>query len=452
MKTHVRLNPPQVLVLGFAAVIAVGALVLTLPVSSVSRHSAGFIDALFTSTSAVCVTGLVVRDTLDGWSLFGQIVIILLIQAGGLGFMTMATLVLMLMGRRIGLKERLVIQESLNEFSLKGLVMLIKRIVILTFLCELAGAAILSTRFIPQFGFATGLYTSLFHSVSAFCNAGFDLMGGYRSLTGYTDDFVVCTTFMALIVVGGLGFTVVLDLFREKKFSRLTLHSKLVLVMTGILILSGAVFFALVEWGNPKTLAAGGMTVPDKVLAAFFQSVTARTAGFNTISQDGMTAPGKFMTVILMFIGASPAGTGGGVKTTTFAVLLLMVWMVVKGRSDITLFKRRLPKELAFRSAAIILIAFVCVMVVLMAVSLLEQHNISPYNTFENLMFETVSAFGTVGLSSGITPTLSPGSKLFLTALMFIGRLGPLTLTLAFTRGFKGEPKFHYLEDKVAVG
>lgn len=448
------MDPPQVLVIGFAAIIIIGMVLLSLPIAAApGAPRASMTDSLFTATSAVCVTGLIVRDTATGWSTFGQITILILIQIGGLGFMTMATLILMLMGRRVGLRERLVLQEALNEFSLQGLVSLIKKIIILTFSFELIGTMLFSIRFIPQYGFLDGLYKSIFHSISAFCNAGFDIMGNYTSFTNYGSDLLVNFTLIILIVIGGLGFTVLIDIGRKKSFRRLSLHSKVVLVMSGVLLTVGFLFFLFMELSNKNTLGAEHLGWFDKVVGALFQSVTTRTAGFNTIDQNSLTMPSKFMSSILMFIGASPAGTGGGIKTTTFAVVVLIVLTVLKGRHEITLFDRQLMLGTAYRAVTITVIGFVIVVIFGMILSVAEQGNLSGLATFDNVMFESVSAFATVGLSSGITPTLSTPSKLFMVVTMFAGRVGPLTLALAFSRRYnRSRIKHKYPEGKIMVG
>ena len=454
-KQKIKLDPTQVLVLGFMSLILIGSILLALPVASADGNSAPYLDSLFTATSAVCVTGLVVRDTATEWSAFGHIVIITLIQIGGLGFMTMATVILIVMGRKIRLRDRLIIQEALNEFSLKGLVALIQKIVILTLTIEIFGAALLSTRFIPQFGFSKGLAFSFFHSISAFCNAGFDIMGStygpFSSFTAYTSDPIVNFTLIALIVIGGLGFTVLLDIAREKRFAKLSLHSKVVLFITGILLAIGFVFFLVVEYSNPETL--GSLKFGSKLLASLFQSVTTRTAGFNTISQNGLTPPGKLMTIILMFIGASPAGTGGGIKTTTFAVIILMIVTVIRGNRDITLYDRKVSRATAYKALAISMIAFAIVIIFTMILSIAEQGNTCGLASFENILYEATSAFATVGLSSGITPYTSSISRVFMIFTMFIGRVGPLTMTLAFAnRARNTNIKYSFPEGKIMVG
>jgi len=454
MKTKIKLDPPQILVIGFAAIIIVGAILLSLPMSAApGAEPATLTDSFFTATSAVCVTGLIVRDTATGWSTFGQITILILIQIGGLGFMTMATLIIMLMGRRVGLRERLVLQEALNEFSLQGLVALIRKILFLTFSFELIGVMLLSIKFIPEFGFAEGLYKSIFHAVSAFCNAGFDIMGNYTSFTAYSGDFVVNLTLIMLIIVGGLGFTVLIDIGAKKNFKRLSLHSKVVLVMSAVLLAVGFLFFFILEFSNEKTLDSGNLNFFQKMMASLFQSVTARTAGFNTIDQNGLTVPSKFMTSILMFIGASPAGTGGGIKTTTFAVVVLIVLTVLKGRHEITIFDRQLMRGTAYRAVTITVIGIVIVFIFGMILSVAEQGNTTGLATFDNIMFESVSAFATVGLSSGITPSLSVPSKIFMIVTMFAGRVGPLTLALAFSRRYnRSKIKHKYPDGKIMVG
>ncbi len=440
-----RLSPTQVLVMGFASVIIIGALLLSLPVASNTGGSIGFLNALFEATSAVCVTGLVVVDTGTTLSLFGQIVIITLIQIGGLGFMTMATMVFLLLGKRITLRERLIIQEALNEFSLQGVVRLTRNIIWVTFLIEGTGALILAIRFIPMYGWLKGLYYSIFHAISAFCNAGFDLIGNYRSFTGFTDDIIINFTLMGLIVLGGLGFSVMLDIYRHRSFKRWSLHTKLVVCITAGLILLGAVFFFIVEFHNPRTLS--GQNPMGKILGAIFQSVTSRTAGFNTIDIAGLSDASKFMTIILMFIGASPASTGGGIKTTTASIILLSVVSVIRGREDAEVFHRRIHHTIANRALAITIISLVVLIGVSMLLSLIE-----PYPLVDTL-FETASALGTVGLATVDNSALTNISKIFIIITMFAGRVGPLTLTLAFARRLsKNKGVIKYPEGRVMVG
>jgi len=448
-----KLQPTQILVIGFSAIILIGAILLNMPIASVKGESLGFLNALFTATSAVCVTGLVVADTGTYFSLFGQIVIISLIQIGGLGFMTMATTVFLILGKRITLRERLVIQEALNEENLQGVVRLTRQILLTTFLIELAGAALLSTRLIPMYGFAKGIYFSLFHSISAFCNAGFDLFGGYRSLVSFVNDPVIILTIGSLIMVGGLGFTVILDIYRHRGFRRICLHSKIVLSMTAFLIAAGFIFFYVVEIKNPKTIGSSELTETGRVLSALFQSITPRTAGYNSIDQDAMTNASKFMTIILMFIGASPASTGGGIKTTTASLIFLMMLAVVKGQDDIVIFRKRISHSIGMRAIAIVVISLTILVGVTMVVSLAEADKTSPMFSFVNIFYEVASAFGTVGLTTGITRDLTDISKVFLILTMFAGRLGPLTLALAFARRHsRKKPVIKYPEDKLMIG
>ncbi|MGI6706777.1 MAG: TrkH family potassium uptake protein [Clostridia bacterium] len=452
-KTKFKLQPTQILVIGFCIIIWIGTVLLNLPIASAKSESLGFLDALFTATSAVCVTGMTVVDTGTYFSLFGQIVIISLVQIGGLGFMTMATTVFLLLGKRITLRERLVIQEALNEDTLQGLVALTRNIMLTTFLIELIGAALLSVRFIPIYGFAKGMYFALFHSISSFCNAGFDLFGGYRSLVPFANDPVIILTIGSLVVVGGLGFTVILDIYRHRGFRRICLHSKIVLSVTAILIVVGFIFFYVVEFNNPKTIGSADLTQTGKVLSALFQSITPRTAGYNSIDQDAMTNASKFMTIIIMFIGASPASTGGGIKTTTASLIFLMMLAVVKGQDDMVIFKRRISHSIGMRALAIAVISLSLLVGVTMVVSLAEAGKTGPMFSFVNIFYEVASAFGTVGLTTGITRDLTDISKVFLILTMFAGRLGPLTLTLAFARRHsRKKPVIRYPEDKLMIG
>lgn len=439
---HIRLQPTQILALGFASMILVGAFLLTLPIASTDGQSMGFINALFEATSAVCVTGLIVVNTANDLTLFGQIVIITLIQMGGLGFMTMAAMVFLLIGKRITLKERLVMQEALNQSNLEGVVRLTKNVIATTFTIEGIGALLLSVRFIPLLGWAKGIYFSIFHAISAFCNAGFDIFG--NSLVDFTGDVIVNFTIMGLIISGGLGFAVINDVRKNLyHFHKWTLHTKLVITITAILIVSGFIFFFIVEYNN--TLKP--YNIPTKMLAALFQSVTPRTAGFNTIPQEDLTPASKFFTTILMFIGASPASTGGGIKTTTAGVILLMLRSVVKGRNDVEAFNRRISTETVYRAGAISLISLATLSFVTMMLSIFEDFE------FIDLLYETASALGTVGLATFDNGQLKDISKIFMIISMYMGRVGPLTLTLAFARRqSQNETSIKYPECKVMVG
>ena len=441
----IKLTPTQVLALGFATIILIGTLLLMLPVATKSGERTDFLTALFTATSATCVTGLVVVDTKTYWSVFGQIVIMLLIQVGGLGIMTMSTLFALILGRKITFKERLVMQEAFNTNSLGGIVKLAKYILMVSFLFESIGAIMLTLRFLPQMGLKKAVYYGLFHSISAFNNAGFDLMGNFKSLTGYVSDWVVNLVVMGLIIFGGLGFYVLLDIYEHRHFNKFTLHSKIVITITLLLIAIGTLLIFLFDYNNPKTL--GPLDFPTKILAALFQAVTPRTAGFNTLSLSDMTIASKFLTIILMFIGASPAGTGGGIKTTTFAVILYTVLSVIQGEEETVLYKRTISRNIVYKAVAISFISVFIIFSVTMVLSITETSN------FLTVLYETTSAFGTVGLSLGLTPELSTVGRIIIIFTMYTGRVGPLTLALALAkRQRRPKPIIKYAEEKIMVG
>ncbi|WP_227766936.1 TrkH family potassium uptake protein [Zhaonella formicivorans] len=442
-----KLSPPQILVLGFAGVILLGSILLSLPIASANGQPTPFLDALFTATSAVCVTGLVVVDTGIHWSFFGQIVILSLIQIGGLGFMTVATLFALLLGRKIGLRERLLLQEALNKVSVQGVVRLTRNVLLTTLIIEGVAAAILALRWIPQFGLKQGVWFGIFHAVSGFNNAGFDLFGQvygpFTSITHYVADPVVTLTISFLIILGGLGFGVITDVIEEKRFSQFVLHTKLVLVTTAVLILGGTLVLYVLEFANPKTLQP--LSIQGKILAAYFQAVTPRTAGYNSINIADMTKASQFLIILLMFIGASPGSTGGGIKTTTFASIMLGVWAVITGQEQAGTFERRLPKEQVIKAMSIAFIAFLLVTVVTMILSITESAD------FLTIIFETTSAFGTVGLTMGLTPNLTAVGRILIILTMFAGRVGPLTL--AFAIALKAQKSaFKYPEEKILIG
>ncbi|MGE5577728.1 MAG: TrkH family potassium uptake protein [Syntrophothermus sp.] len=438
-----NLSPAQALVFGFAALIFAGGILLSLPISSATSKPVPFLDALFTATSAVCVTGLVVVDTATRYSIFGQVVILLLIQMGGLGIMTMTTLLALLLGKRINLRERLRIQEGLNQYSMAGVVALTKTVLIMSMLFEGTGALLLAFRFVPEFGWGRGLYFSLFHSVSAFNNAGFDLMGNFLSLTRYVADPLVSLTIAGLIIFGGLGFTVILGIYRKRRFSRLSFHAKLVLIITVVLLALGTIVILALEYGNNATI--GRLSFGDKLLASFFQSVTPRTAGFNTVDIGKMRSASLFFLIMLMFIGASPASTGGGIKTTTAGVLLLAVWSMVRGNRDVEALHRRIPGEIVLRALTVAILAMLLLVGATMLLSITE-----PFE-FLKILFEATSAFATVGLTTGITPSLSAAGKILIIILMYSGRVGPMTVAVAVANRQKVAPIRHP-EEKVVVG
>ncbi len=445
-----KMEPTQIMVMGFALVIFIGAILLNMPISTKTGESIGFLDALFTSTSAVCVTGLVAVDTSTYWSFFGQLIIITLIQIGGLGFMTVTTLFALIIKKRINLRERLLIQESLNQIDLSGLVKLTRYILLTTFLIEGTGALILSTVFIPQFGLYKGIWYSVFHGISAFCNAGFDLMGvvsgPFSSLTSYVNNFTITITISLLIILGGIGYPVILDVIKNKKLSKLNLHSKIVIFSTVTLILFGMVFIFALEFNNPQTL--GNLSFGGKILASFFQSVTLRTAGFNTIDLGLMRECSIFLMIILMFIGASPASTGGGIKTTTIATLVLTVKSFIFQKQDIEIYERRISELTVKKSLGVFFIGLTVVVTGTLIISITD-----PDFSILEVGFEVVSAVATVGLSIGGSPNLSILGKIFIIMFMFIGRVGSLTIFMALTsRGVKKNAPIRYPEGKIIVG
>lgn len=440
-----RTSPTRVIAVGFLLIILCGALLLTLPCASKSGESLGFFTALFTATSATCVTGLVLVDTLTGWTLFGQIVILALIQVGGLGFMTIITIFSFAANRRVGLRERLLIAESLSLNEMEGAVRLIRHVVTGTACIELVGAAILACCFAGDFSPGAALWRGIFHSVSAFCNAGFDLMGGFNSLVEYVDSPVVVLTVCALIIVGGLGFGVWEDFYKNRgRLRRMGMYSKLVFIITGVLVFGGMAFFFAAEYSNPATM--GDMSLGDRLLAALFQSVTTRTAGFNTIDQTSLTDASKFGSIVLMFIGGSSGSTAGGVKTVTVGVLLLNALAVMRGRPHLVVFKREIPQESVLNAATLVLIALVLTTAGATAISMIDGL------PFLDSLFETVSAYATVGLSSGVTAQTSLVSRMILIAFMFFGRVGFMTVALALLMRGRGSGDIRYPSVKILIG
>lgn len=453
---RIRISPTQTVVFSFAIIILVGTLLLNLPMASSSGVSVGFINALFTSTSAVCVTGMAVVDTGTHWTTTGQIIIIVLVQIGGLGIMTFSTLLALLIGRRITLKERLLLQESFNQFELEGMVRLAKRILIATFAIELFGALVYSLVFIPQFGWTRGAFMSIFHSIASLNHAGFDLMGAYSgpftSLTSYVNNPIINLNAMFLIIFGGLGVSVWINLFdvlKKKDLSELSLHSKVVLTMNAGLILFGAVFIFFMEINNPETIK--NLPLQGKILASFFHSITPRSSGFNTLDMTGLTMPTMFLTIILMFIGGSPGSTAGGIKTTTAGILFFTILSVARGRESSELFQRRLPKYLVYRAISVALISFFIMVFATMLLAIAEVPHNNP--DFMTLLFEATSAFGIVGLTLDYTPKLTDIGKIIVTTCMFAGRVGPLSLVFALSvRASKNKSAIRYPEGKITVG
>ncbi|MCM3177210.1 TrkH family potassium uptake protein [Cytobacillus horneckiae] len=429
-------DPPKILVLGFAAVILIGAFLLTLPISTESGKSLSFLDALFTATSATCVTGLVVVDTADTFSIFGEMVILSLIQIGGLGFMTFATFLFLLLGKKISLKERLLLKEAYNNISIAGIIKLVKRILIFTAVIEMLGGIILSIRFSFDFPIGKAVYYGFFHAISNFNNAGFDLMGDFRSLTNYVDDPVVTLTVCFLIIFGGLGFIVINELYEYRETRRLSVHTKIVLMTTVILTVCATILIYLFEYGNDKTL--GTLSEAGKSLGAFFHAITPRTAGSNTLPIADLTQSTLFLTIFLMFIGAGSGSTAGGIKITTFAVLIATVWSQLKGKEDVVLFRRRIELQTILKALTVAMCGLAIVIVVTFILSITEKGQ-----NFIVYLFEATSAFGTVGLSMGLTTELSPIGRVLIIFTMFAGRLGPITLGFAIAKRRKKEAYRH---------
>lgn len=442
------MHATMVVALGFLIIILTGAVLLTLPISARSGEPTDFLDALFTATSATCVTGLVTVGTATHWSGFGQVVILLLIQIGGLGFMSLASIASFLTRRTITLRERMVMSAGLNLTENAGIVRLTRRVLLGTLAFEGAGALLLATRFVPRVGLWQGIKMGVFHSVSAFCNAGFDLIGTpdnpFASLTGYADDWLVNLTIMALIVIGGLGFFVWGDIWDKRRFRRLRLHTKLVLVTTALLLCVGFLLTLIFEWGNPQTL--GAMPTQDKVLAAAFQSVTLRTAGFNTIDQAALTGPSQAVACLLMMIGGSPGSTAGGIKTVTAAVLVLSAISALRGRTTVSAFGRTIVSRSIMNAVTMMIVGGMLSLTGACVISYVES---APFGA---CLFEAVSAFATVGLSMGLTPTLHTISHLILILLMYLGRVGVLTLGVAVLMRHREPPKMQYPDADVMVG
>lgn len=446
-KIRSGLTTTQIIAFGFLTGILLGTVLLMLPVSSADGSWTAPVDAAFTATTSLCVTGLVTVNTMRHWSFFGQAVILLLIQFGGLGVVTFTTTVLLMLRKRITLKDRLLIQDAYNLDTLRGLVKLTIAILKGTLVVEGIGACLYMIKFIPEFGVGYGIWASVFNAVSAMCNAGMDIVSD-TSLMPYQTSFLVNATTMALIVLGGIGFPVwwdVLRIFREKKgLSKLNLHSKVVLSMTAALIFGGALIIFLLEYSNPDTI--GGLSLPHKLQAALFQSVTTRTAGFLTIPQECLRDTTSFICIILMFIGGSPSGTAGGVKTTTVALMVVAVISVIKGREDTETFHRKIPSNLVKKGMAVVMISLVTLEASILGLSLAEN------GSFLEILYECTSALATVGLSQGMTARLSIAGKLILIATMYIGRIGPITMALFFNRSKKKGQHRTLPEGSILVG
>lgn len=451
----VRLSTMQIIALGFFGVIFLGGLILWLPVCN--QKPIAFIDALFTSVTSVCVTGLVTVVPAEQFTLLGKVVVLILIQIGGLGVIACTAAFFLLLRKRITMKGRIMIQQAYGLDTLSGMVRFVIRILKGTFFVEGIGAVLFAIKFVPEFGAARGIWYGVFHSVSAFCNAGIDIIGN-DSFVRYVDSPLVNFTTMFLIVMGGLGFPVWYDVIttvrqegakkvpRRRFLTRLGLQSKIVLTMTAFLILAGALGFFALEFNNPDTI--GSLSVPEKAMASAFQSVTTRTAGYASVSQSGLTDSSKMLGCILMFIGGSPAGTAGGIKTTTAAMLLLTAASVLRGRRDTECFGRKLENGVVRSGITIMLLTFLFWLAGVTALSVFE-----PGKDFIDLMYEASSAIGTVGLTADLTPQLTVASHVVLMSMMYVGRIGPVTMALVFAGKADKSAQFRELpEKKIMLG
>ena len=439
-----RLSFSRKIILGFLAVIIVGAILLQMPFSLKSGKSINFLTALFTVTSAVCVTGLSVIDISEVLSRVGQFLLLILIQLGGLGVMTFSSLFFLLIGKKISYRERALLKEERNAENSGGIVDFLRRTVLIVLFIEGIGALILTIRFMREFSFAKALYFGIFHSVSAFCNAGFSLFS--NNLENYSDDIIINLTISFLIILGGIGFAVINSLIENyrRKIKRFNLTSKVAIFISIILTILGTLLFFMLEYSNSRTI--GNFSLTHKIVASFFQSVTTRTAGFNSVSVENLKPATVFIFCILMFIGASPGSTGGGIKTTTIGVIVLYVIGVIRGRENINLFGRRLDWDILNRALAILVISIIYTSVVIIILMKLEERL-----GFEKIVFEVISAFGTVGLSMGMTPLLCNYSQILIIITMFIGRLGPMTFALALGEQ-KIKKNLKYPKENILIG
>ena len=446
-KSRPKLAPTQIIAIVFALIILAGALLLNLPVSSRNGESCGFVPALFTATSATCVTGLVLFDTWTQWSGFGQTVILCLIEVGGLGCMSAAAVVVFMLRKKVSLRQRMVMAQALSVSDMDGIVRLQKWVLGGSILIQLSGALVLFVRFLPEYGALTAAKWGVFHSVSAFCNAGFDIFGKIdpgQSVAMFQSDPVVLITLMALVVLGGLGFFVWEEVATVRSWKKYSVYTKLVLIMSGILLLGGTLGFCLLEWNNPETL--GAMSTPDKLLNAFFQSVTLRTAGFASVDQGALTDGGKGFSMLLMLLGGSSGSTAGGVKVGTFGLLIYSACLYAFGRKHITVFRRTVPKEDVIRAFTLVTVQF---SVTLLGALILIGSGVD----LMPALFETFSASATVGLSMGLTPALSMASRLVIMTLMFFGRVGILTVaTLLCDKDVREQNQMQYADIHLMIG
>lgn len=446
-RRRIQLSATQIIAIGFAAIILLGAGLLTLPAASRSGVSCGFFPALFTATSATCVTGLVLFDTYVQWSAFGQVVIITLIEIGGLGFMSAASTFVFLLRRKVGLRQRMVIAQALNLNDMDGVVKIQKLVITGSLSIQGIGALILFLRFLPEFGFGRALAWGIFHSISAFCNAGFDLFGYLapgQSLIVFNDDPVICLTLITLVTVGGLGFLVWEELARVRSFKKFSVYTKLVLLMTVTILAVGTIVILALEWNNPATL--GNMPVWQKIMNAFFQTGTLRTAGFVTLDQAALKDATKAFSILIMFIGGSSGSTAGGLKTVTVVVLLLFIWAKARGKESVHVFRRNIPGAKAVDAMTITFIT-----VILSVFGGMLICTAAPVSFLDG-WYEAVSAICTVGLSAAGTATLGMVSQSMIIAFMYFGRVGILTLSLGFLMGNRAKDRFQYADTNLLIG
>ena len=436
-----RISPPQLLVLSFAGLIIIGSLLLTTPWAVQNGDQLNYLTSLFTATSAVCVTGLVVVDTATHWTLFGQVVILILIQVGGLGVMSFATFFALIFGWKIQLRQRLIMQQAMNQSSVGGIVRIFRYLLITSFVIEAIGAIILAIHWTPLMGMKRALWFGVFHSIAAFNNAGFDLFGGFRSLTGFTSDVTVNLVISSLIILGGLGFMVLYELFHYRKSRTLSLHARVVLITTAILIAIGTVVLFITEYHHALKNLPWGV----KLMASYFQSVSPRTAGFNSIDLNSLFLSSQLLIILLMFIGGSPGSTAGGIKTSTFALLWIAIISQLRGKKDNEIFKRHIPNSDMFQAFTIAMLSGVTLITMTFLISFIHQTDLV------KVIFEVASALGTVGLTLGLTPNLIPPEQIIIITTMFLGRVGPLTLGFALAYKSK-QPEIHYPKGKIMIG
>ena len=450
-KKRFSLSTAHIIMLSFLAVILIGSLLLSLPISTADGKGVSYIDALFTATTSTCVTGLVTLPTVTAWSTFGQIVILVLIQTGGLGVITIMSGIMLVLHKRMGLGDRLLIQDAFNLNTLSGLVRFVKKVICGTFIVEAAGALLYMTVFVPEFGIK-GVWISVFNSISAFCNAGIDIISE-NSLCDYAQNPIINTVTMLLIILGGIGFIVwwdIIEAFKKikkrglKAFFEISLHSKIAVSATLILIIGGAAVYFVLEYNNPLTMK--GLTFFERLQLSLFQSVTTRTAGFATIPQQNLTETSAFASLLLMFIGGSPVGTAGGIKTVTFFILIASAISSIKNRNEIILFNRNIPKPAVIKAIAVVAMSFATAFVSTLLLGAVTKAPLT------DIMYETFSATATVGLTRNLTPSLDLIGKLIITATMYLGRIGPISLAIAFNLRKENQNKIKNPTEDISVG